>query len=51
MSRARLLVDECLSVELAWLAWERGYEAAHLRDRGLLRTSDADLAPVIFDED
>lgn len=51
MSRARLLIDECLSVELAWMAWERGHEATHLRDRGLLGVRDADLAPMIFEED
>ena len=51
MSRARFLVDECLSVDLANLAWTRGYEASHLRDLDLLRRKDGQLAPVIFGGD
>lgn len=51
MSRARFLIDECLSVDLAELAWERGYEASHLRDLGLLRRKDGQLAPIIFEGD
>ena len=51
MSRARFLIDECLSVDLAGLAWARGYEASHLRDLGLLRRKDGQLAPVIFGGD
>lgn len=51
MTRARFLVDECLSVELAWLAWERGYQASHLRDLGHLEKKDGQIAPVIFAED
>ncbi len=51
MSRARFLVDECLSVDLAGLAWKRGYEASHLRDLGLLRRKDGQLASVIFGDD
>ncbi len=51
MSRARFLIDECLSVELAGLAWERGYQASHLRDLGLLQRKDGQLAPVIFQGD
>lgn len=42
MSRTRFLVDECLSVELAGLAWERGYKASHLRDLDLLGRKDAE---------
>jgi len=30
LSRPRFLIDECLSVELAGLAWRRGYQASHL---------------------
>ena len=51
MSRARFLIDECLSVELAGLAWGRGYQASHLRDLDLLGRTDAELAPVIFEGD
>ncbi len=51
MSRARFLIDERLSVELAGLAWKRGYQASHLRDLGLLRRKDGQLAPVIFESD
>lgn len=51
MSRARFQIDECLSVELAGLAWERGFQASHLRDLGLLRRKDGQLAPVIFEGD
>ena len=51
MSRPRFLIDECLSVELAALAWERGYQASHLRDLDLLGRKDAELAPVIFEGD
>ena len=51
MSRARLLIDECLSVDLAGLAWAHGDEASHLRDLGLLRRKDGQLAPVIFGGD
>lgn len=51
MSRARFLVDECLSVELARLAWSRGYQASHLRDLGHLKKKDGQLAPVIFGGD
>ena len=51
MSRARFLIDECLSVELAGLAQERGYQASHLRDLGLLRRKDGQLAPIIFEGD
>ena len=51
MSRPRFLIDECLSVELAALAWERGYQASHLRDLDLLGRKDAELAPVIFQGD
>ncbi len=48
MSRTRFLIDECLSVELAGLAWKRGYQASHLRDLDLLGRKDAELAPIIF---
>ena len=51
MSRSRFLIDECLSVELAGLAWERGYQASHLRDLNLLGRKDPELAPVIFEGD
>ena len=51
MSRARFLIDECLSVELAGLAWRRGYQASHLRDLDLLGRKDAELAPIIFEGD
>ncbi len=51
MSRARFLIDECLSVELAGLAWKRGYQASHLRDLHLLGRKDAELAPIIFGGD
>jgi len=51
LSRTRLLIDECLSVELASLARERGYEASHLRDLGILQKKDWQLAPVIFEGD
>jgi len=51
LSRARFLIDECLSVELAELAWERDYQASHLRDLDLLGRKDGELAPVIFDGD
>ena len=48
MSRPRFLIDECLSVELAGLAWQRGYQASHLRDLDLLGRKDGELALVIF---
>ncbi len=68
MSRARFLIDECLSVEclsveclsveclsveclsveLGGLAWQRGCQASHLRDLGLLQRKDGQLAPVIL---
>ena len=51
MSRARFLIDECLSVDLAGLAWQRGYQASHLRDVGLLRYKDDQLAQIIFKGD
>ena len=51
MSRTRFLIDECLSVELAGLAWERGYQASHLRDFGLLQRKDSQLASIIFKDD
>jgi hypothetical protein len=51
LSRPRFLIDECLSVELAALAWERGYQASHLRDLNLLGRKDAELVPVIFEGD
>ena len=51
MSRARFLIDECLSVELTGLAWQRGYQANHLRDLDLLGRKDGELAPVIFEGD
>ncbi len=51
MSRARFLIDESLSVELAGLAWARGYQASHLRDLDLLGRKDEELAPVIFEGD
>lgn len=51
MSRARFLIDECLSVELAGLAWRRGYQASHLRDLDLLGLKDAELGPIIFEGD
>jgi hypothetical protein len=51
MSRARFLVDECLSVELPPLAWERGFQASHVRDLGLLHSKDAQLAFVARRDD
>lgn len=51
MSRAKFLIDECLSVELPLLAWERGYQASHVRDLGLLHQEDRLLRPVIFRDD
>lgn len=51
MSRTRFLIDECLSVDLAPLAWARGYQASHLRDLSLTAKKDWELAPVIFGED
>jgi len=51
LSRARFLIDECLSVELTGLAWQRGYQASHLRDLDLLGRKDGELAPVIFKGD
>lgn len=51
MSRARFLIDECLSVDLARLARERGFEANHLRDLGLTEKKDWELAPIIFHGD
>ena len=50
-SRARFLIDECLSVDLPTLAWARGYQASHLRDLGLTEKKDWQLAPVIFGGD
>ena len=51
MSRARFLIDECLTVELPGLAWARGFQGSHLRELGLLRLKDSQLAPVIFGGD
>ncbi|WP_165982836.1 DUF5615 family PIN-like protein [Dankookia rubra] len=49
MSRARVLIDACLTVELAWLAHERGYEAYHLRDISKERLLDGQLKPIIIE--
>lgn len=51
MTRARLLVDECLSVALAPLARSRGYEAMHLRDLGRLGLPDAEVARLALEGD
>ena len=51
MNQPRFLIDECLSVELAGLAWARGYQASHLRDLNLLGRKDPELAQVIFEGD
>lgn len=47
MTRARFLIDECLSVGLATLARASGYEASHLRDLDLLGRPDHELTPII----
>jgi predicted nuclease of predicted toxin-antitoxin system len=49
--RPRFLIDENLSPRLAVIAREQGYEAAHLRDIGLLKAKDWDLLKVIIDGD
>ena len=49
--RPRLLIDENLSVRLPSLAHVRGYQAAHVRDLGLLSEKDWDLLGRIKEED
>ena len=47
----RLLVDECLSPELAGMARADGYEASHVVWLGLGGRTDRDLMPTIVDGD
>lgn len=49
--RPRFLIDENLSVQLPPLIQERGYEASHVRDLGLLSEKDWDLLERIRKED
>lgn len=45
--RDPLLIDECLSPDLAALAHARGHEATHVVFRGLAGTPDHELIPLI----
>lgn len=47
----KLLVDECLSPELAMMARARGYDASHVVWLGLAGKTDWDLMPTIVDGD
>lgn len=48
----KLLIDECLSEELAKLARDRGYpESSHVRWIGKAGAKDWELLPVILDDD
>lgn len=48
----KLLIDECLSEELAKLARDRGYpESSHVRWIGKAGAKDWELLPVILDGD
>jgi predicted nuclease of predicted toxin-antitoxin system len=49
--RPKLLIDENLSPSLARIAAERGDQAAHLRDVGLLRAKDWALLRFVLDHD
>lgn len=49
--RSKLLVDECLSVDLVRLAQECGYQATYVRDIGKLGARDHELASIIFEGD
>ncbi len=48
----KLLIDECLSEELAKLARDRGYpESSHVRWIGKTGAKDWELLPAILDGD
>jgi hypothetical protein len=47
----KLLIDECLSEELAKLARSRGHESSHVRWIGKGGAKDWELLPVILDGD
>lgn len=47
----KLWFDECLTPTLVQRANQRGYWATCNRDRGLLGISDADLHPVVIEEE
>ena len=47
----KLWFDECLTPTLVRRANQRGYWATCNRDRGLLGISDADLHPVVIEEE
>ncbi len=49
--RPRFLIDENISPKLVECAHRRGYEAAHLRDLGLLTAPDWDLIKLILEAD
>ena len=51
MPPPKLLIDECLSVELAACAHRRDLAASHLRDLGLLGRKDGQLFRIIIDGD
>jgi predicted nuclease of predicted toxin-antitoxin system len=47
----RLLIDECLTPDLAGLALDRGIEAAHVNFQGLSGRPDWQLLPTIIGND
>jgi hypothetical protein len=40
---AKFLLDECMSPKLVAKLWDRGMDTIHVRDRGMLGSSDSDV--------
>lgn len=51
MSPPKLLLDENLSPSIAVALCADGIDAVHVRDRGLLEATDADVLAKAYDED
>lgn len=51
MNPPKLLLDENLSPSIAVTLTREGYDVVHVRDRGLLQATDAQVFARAFDED
>lgn len=47
---ARFLLDECMSPKLVSKLWDRGMDTIHVRDRGMLGSSDREVWRYAQDE-
>ena len=51
MNPPKLLLDENLSPSIALALTREGFDVVHVRDRGLLQATDAEVFARAFDED